>query len=238
MNTSPLAARVVSPRQLRFAAAGLALGAIAFGAGDLVRRMVEPAKTDTASMTTAVHDHAGAWTLAGLLAVASALLLLAGVAAAGRSVTGRGAALTVLGSGLTVAGLLGSLIHTAGYYGFYGVYAKSGADAGAIHAIDSASGSYPLFGVGIGLFMVGMLLGPILLTIGLRRAGVVPVWVPIAAVVFAVSSSVNGAAAGVVGLIAALLTFGAIGMSLVRRPAANGGNAAAPGAVAQPVPAR
>jgi len=216
MNTSPLATRVAAPGQLRLAAAGLALGAIAFGAGDVVRRMVQPANTDTASMTAAVHHHAGAWTLAGLLAVASAILLLAGVAAAGRSVAGRGATLTTVGSALVVVGLLGSLIHAAGFYGFYGVYAKSGADAGAIHTIDSASGSYPLFGVGIGLFMVGMLLGPILLTIGLRRAGAVPVWVPIAAIVFAVSSSVNGVAAGVVGLVAALLTFGTIGVSLLR----------------------
>ena len=210
---------IAAPLRLRFVAAGLVLGAITFGVGYLVRRMVQPAKTDTASMTAAVHDHAGAWTLAGLLAMASAFLLLAGVSAAGRSVPERGATLTVLGAGLTVVGLLGSLVHAAGFYGFYGVYAKSGADADAVHAIDSASGSYPLFGVGIGLFMAGLLLGPILLTIGLRRAGVVPVWVPIAAVVFAVSGAVNGTAAGVVGLIAAVLTFGAIGVSLLRRQA-------------------
>jgi hypothetical protein len=208
MNTSPL--------RVRLAAAGLVLGAIAFGAGDLLRRAVQPTKTDTASITAAVHDHAGAWTAAGLLAGAAAFLLLAGVSAAGRSVPGRGAVLTILGGGLTIVGLLASLIHTAGFYGFYGVYAKSGADAAAIHSIDSASGSYLLFGVGIGLFMVGMLLGPILLTIGLRRAAVVPVWVPIAAVVFAVSSSVSDVAAGVVGLIAAILTFGGIGVSLLR----------------------
>lgn len=208
MNTSPLRARL--------AAAGLVLGAIAFGVGDLLRRAVQPTKTDAASITAAVHDHAGAWTAAGLLAPAAALLLLAGVSAAGRNVPARGAVLTVLGGGLTIVGLLGSLIHAAGYYGFYGVYAKSGADVAAIHSIDSASGSYPLFGVGIALFMVGMLVGPILLTIGLRRAGLVPVWVPISAVVFAVSSSVNGVAAGIVGLVAAVLMFGSIGMSLLR----------------------
>src|SRR6185437_9496201 len=109
----------------------------------------------------------GAWTAAGLLAAAASFLLLSGVLAAGRSAPTRGAVLTVLGGGLTTVGLLASLIHAAGFYGSYGVYAKSGADPAVIHSIDSGSDSYPLFGIGIGLFMVGMLLGPILLTIGL-----------------------------------------------------------------------
>jgi hypothetical protein len=226
MNTSSL--------RIRLAAGGLALGAIAFGVGDILRRAVQPAKTDTASMTSAVQTHSAAWTVAGLLAAAAAFLLLAGVSAAGRSVPGRGAVLTVLGGGLTIVGLLASLIHAAGFYGFYGVFAKSGGDAAAINAIDSASDSYPLFGIGIALFMLGMLLGPILLTIGLRRAALVPVWVPIAAVVFAVSSSVGGAAAGIVGLLAAVLTFGSIGASLLRRPGPEA-QVATSTAVAQPI---
>jgi hypothetical protein len=208
MNSAPLG--------LRINAAGLVLGAVAFAVGDLLRRAVEPAKADTTALTTAVGDHAGAWVAAGLLATAAALLLLPGVLAAGRTARGRGLVLTSIGSIVTAAGLLGSLLHTAGYYGMYGVYAKSDADAVAVQAIDKASESYPVFGVGIALFMVGMLLGPILLTIGLRRAARVPVWVPLCAVVFAVSSGVGGVPAGIVGLVAAVLTFAGVGTSLLR----------------------
>lgn len=207
-----------SPKRFRLTAAALALGAVAFAAGDLLRRVVEPAKIDATSMTAAVHEHAGEWTTAGLLAAAAAFLLLPGVLAAGRAARGRGATLTTIGGYLTAAGLLASLIHTAGYYGMYGVYARSGADAAAIHTIDGASDGYPLFGVGIAIFMIGMLLGPILLTVGLRRATLVPVWAPVAAVVFAVSGAVSGVPAGVVGLIAAVLAFGSVAMTVLRDP--------------------
>jgi hypothetical protein len=43
-----------------------------------------------------------------------------------------------------------------------------------------------------------MLLGPVLLTVGLRRAGAVPIWVPVLAVVFVVAGGVSGVAAGLV----------------------------------------
>lgn len=222
-----------SPRNVRLTAAGLLLGAIAFAGADLLRRVVEPAKIDATTLTAAVHDHAGSWAAAGLLAAVAAFLLLPGVLAAGRAARGRGSALTVIGSCLTAAGLLGSLLHAAGYYGMYGVYAKSGADTAAVQAIDKASDGYPVFGVGIALFMVGMLLGPILLTVGLRRAARVPVWAPLAAVVFAVSGAVGGVPAGVVGVVAAALTFGSVGASLLRRHEPTATATAATAATAQ-----
>jgi len=148
---------------------------------------------------------------------------LPGLLAAGRAARGRGFALTAIGSSLTAVGLLGSLLHTAGYYGMYGAYAKSGADTVAVHAIDKTSGGYPVFGIGIGLFMVGMLLGPILLTIGMRRAARVPVWVPVAAVVFAVSGAVGGLPAGIIGVTAAAATFGSVGLSLLHHDEAVSG---------------
>jgi len=213
-----------SPTRTRLATAGLVAGAAAFAGADLLRRVVEPATTDTASLTTAAHDHYGAWTAAGLLAALASFVLLPGVLAAGRAARERGATLTVLGGALTCVGVLAALLHTAGYYGLYGLYAKSGADAGAIHAIDTAPS--PLFNIGIALFMIGMMLGPILLTIGLRRAALVPVWTPVAAVVFAVSGAVSGVPAGVVGLIAAVATFGGIGVYALRRSAAGAAGAA------------
>jgi hypothetical protein len=61
-----------------------------------------------------------------------------------------------------------------------------------------------------------MLLGPILLAIGLRRACAVPVWVPVLAVVFVVAGAVSGVAAGLVGLVAGLAAFGYVGLTLMR----------------------
>lgn len=92
----------------------------------------------------------------------------------------------------------------------------SGAPLGAVEAMENASNTYPLFVLVIIGFIVGMTLGPIVLTWGLRRAGAVPIWVPVAALVFAVTGTVGGAVAGVVGLVAAVATFGMIGRALTR----------------------
>ncbi|HQV92474.1 MAG TPA: hypothetical protein PLA46_12885, partial [Phycicoccus sp.] len=75
---------------------------------------------------------------------------------------------------------------------------------------------YPLFVLIIIAFIAGMTLGPIVLAWGLRRAGAVPIWVPVAALVFAVTGTLSGTIAGVVGLLAAVVTFGMIARTLIR----------------------
>jgi hypothetical protein len=121
--------------------------------------------------------------------------------------------------------------HTIGYYGTYAAYADSGLDTTALTAMDGTTDA--LGGVAIALFMLGMLLGPIVLTIGLRRAGAVPIWVPVLAVVFVVAGAVSGVPAGVVGLLAGLASLGYVGVSLMRVPDV----ALAPRNAPQPSPA-
>ena len=86
----------------------------------------------------------------------------------------------------------------------------SGAPMSAVTAMEDASNSYPLFVLVIIAFIAGMTLGPILLTWGLRRARLLPIWVPVAAVVFAVTGTVGGLPAGIVGLASAVVTFGMV----------------------------
>ncbi len=198
--------------------AGLALlgGVLTFSAGDLLRRVVEPATATTTSVTSAVADHTGAWLLAGGLELVAAGLLVAGAVAAVRLVTGRGARLTAVGAWLLAAGAVASTGHTIGYYGTYAQYADSGVDGGTLERLSSANDV--LGGVVIAVFMLGLLLGPVLLTIGLRRAALVPVWVPVAAIVFVVAGAVSGVAAGAVGLVAGLASLGYVGVTMWRRP--------------------
>ncbi|HET8614970.1 MAG TPA: hypothetical protein VFL94_05535 [Actinomycetales bacterium] len=206
MSTSDLSRRAGGP--------ALALGVLAFSGGDLLRRVVEPTSPSVATTTAAVRAQAGTWFAAGALELLSALLLVAGAIAVVRLAPARGRTLTVVGATLLGIGGIASTGHTIGYYGTYAAYADSGLDTTALAAMNETTDA--LGGITIALFMLGMLLGPVLLTTGLRRAGVVPIWIPVLAVVFVVAGAVSGVAAGLIGLLAGLVAFGYVGLIITR----------------------
>jgi hypothetical protein len=208
---------MTTSRFSRYAGAGLALGVLAFSGGDVLRRLVEPSAPSTAATTAAVAEHQGMWFAAGALELFSALLLVAGAIGVMALVRARGRVLTGVGAALLATGAIASTGHTIGYYGTYAAYAESGLDAGTLDRLASTGDA--LGGIAIGLFMLGMLVGPLVLTVGLRRAGAVPIWVPVLAVVFVVAGAVSGVAAGVVGLLAGLASLGSVGLMLLRVPA-------------------
>lgn len=194
--------------------AALPLGVLAFSGGDVLRRLVEPSTPSTASTTAAVaHDH-GLWLAAGALELVSALLLVAGAVAVLGLARGRGRTLTRVGATLLAIGAIASTGHTIGYYGTFAAYAESGLDPASLERLAGTTDA--LGGLAIAQFMTGMLLGPIVLTVGLRRACVVPIWVPVLAVVFVVAGAVSGVPAGLVGLVAGLAAFGYAGLKVIR----------------------
>lgn len=190
-------------------AVALVGGAVAFGVADLARRVVLPGNgtVGIADQVGRVAGHGGLWLLAGLLMVVGSMVMLPGVARVASSVDGPGARLTRIGGLVLGAGLVASVGHAVAFYGMAGIYPRSGVATSALQAVEDESNRYPLFILLIVLFAAGLFLGPILLAVGLRRAGRVPVWVPVAAVVFAVTGMVGGVPAGVVGLLAAVATF-------------------------------
>jgi hypothetical protein len=195
----------------RIAAALLVAGSLAFTLGDLLRRLVEPAGSpDPVDITRAVGQHHAAWLSAGLLAVVAGLCLapaaLALVPTAG-SRRSRGARATMIGAVMTAIGAMASIGHAVAFYAPYALFAQARTERADVTAIDAASESWPLLTVLIALFIVGMMLGPIVLLGGLRRARRVPVWSVVAAVVFAACGSAGSAAAGVLGTAAALAAF-------------------------------
>ncbi|MEO7130376.1 MAG: hypothetical protein ABIZ07_03255 [Dermatophilaceae bacterium] len=194
--------------------AALVLGIGAFSIGDILRRTLEPVDPSTAALTAAIHDRPGLWVAAGLLEVLAALLLVPGAIGARRLVAGRGARTTRIGAGLLVVGAIASMGHAVGYFGTYASYAASGLDASALAKLEGTNDL--LGGVVIALFMIGLMIGPLVLTIGLRRASAVPVWVPALALVFVVAGVVSGPLAGVVGLVAALGSLGYVGVRVMR----------------------
>ena len=204
----------------RIAAVGLLAGSLLFTLGDLLRRLVEPSgNPSVAELSRAVGDHSTTWLTAGLLSLLAAPLLVAGVAGLVVDARGRGGRTTRIGATMVVVGGFASIGHAVAFYAPYALYDRARTPVPAMRALDDASGSYPLLVALIAVFVVGLMLGSIVLFAGLRRARRVPVWTVVAAVVFVAAGSSGGVAAGVVGVLAAALAFGPAARSLVRPPA-------------------
>ena len=204
--------QTLSPSTRTLASAGLVAGALGFTVADLVRRLVEPANPTPETLARTAGAYVGAWLAAGLLSALLPFLVLPGLGLLALGVRGRGARVVRVGAGLLGVGSIAASVHASGYFGMYDVLARSDVDPATVRAVDSASESSPFFVPFIALFMAGMLLGPIVLAAGLRRARLVPVWAPVAAVVFAVAGGTGGVAAGVVGMVA----FVALAASVAR----------------------
>jgi len=204
----------------RVAALLLVLGPLAFTLGDLLRRVVVPSGNPTAvSITQAVSDHQATWLAAGLLNLLTGFLLMPGALALIPASGLRGARLTTIGAVMVAVGSVAAAAHSIAFFSPYALYAKASAPAATVTAIDNASESYPLLIAVIAIFMIGMMLGSLLLFIGLRRARRVPIWSVVAVVVFVVSGSTGGVLPGVLGVVAGMVAFVPAARSLVRSEA-------------------
>jgi hypothetical protein len=199
----------------RAAAVAILAGALCFTSGNLIRRAVEPGDPSPTAIVQAVQSHPSLWLLAGLLSAATAFLLGPAVTTLLTLTRGRGRRLVAAGTVLTAVGSVAAAVHAAGYFGTYSIYASGGVGPAAVSAMESGSEESPFFKTFIVLFMAGMTLGPLLLGIGLRRARLVPVWVPVAALVFVAAGASSGLAAGVLGMLAAATTFVPVARALV-----------------------
>lgn len=201
---------------LRFSAVGLLVGALFLSLGDLLRRTVDSSSgSSPTAIAASVHNHPGIWLAAAILSALAPVFFIPGVCALVATTRGRGSRVVAVGGFLAVLGLVASVGHAVAYYAPFALYGRAGTDAATIKALDDASESYPMLVALIIAFIVGVTLGMITLVIGLRRARKVPVWAPIAAVVFAVAGSSGGVAMGVLGTAAALAAFLPAARSLV-----------------------
>ncbi|MBS1672677.1 MAG: hypothetical protein JSS74_01780 [Actinobacteria bacterium] len=202
----------------------LVVGPLTLVVTSIVQWTLQPTGPDPTT-TAVAQQFPTAWMAVGLLSVLGPLVWLGGLPAAGALAVGRGLVLTRIGALVTGVGLSAAIGHLALFFGLFGTTALSGLDPASIGSVEAAADREPLGNMLLVLFLVAYSLGPILLTVGLRIARRVAVWVPIAAILTAGANLFGGPIAGVVQLVCLVAAWGAIVVAVARagegrRPAA------------------
>ncbi|WP_417564434.1 hypothetical protein [Microbacterium sp.] len=193
----------------------LAVGPLSLIVTNIAQWMLQPTGPDPTATSAAVQFPT-AWLVIGVLSVFGPLVWLAGLPATAALAPARGRIVTAVGALVTGAGLAAAIGHLAAFFGVYGAIAAAGLPGDGTAAMESAADAEPLGNILLVVFLVCYSLGPIVLTVGLRIARRVGVWVPIAAVLTAGANLFGGPIAGVVQLAALAAVWGSILVAVVR----------------------
>jgi len=206
---------IPSPLYRFGAVAALTLGTLSLVITNILQWTLQPSGGDVGP-TSVAAQFPGQWLLVGMLSVFGSLVWLAGLPPTVALASGRGSVVAGLGGALTGVGLAAGIGHLALFFGLGSTLVASGLAAGDLQAVSRAADADVLSTCLLVVFLVGFALGPIVLTVGLRMAHLVGVWVPIAAVVAAVANFVPSPIAGVAQLVAIVAVWGAVSVALVR----------------------
>jgi hypothetical protein len=208
---APVPTRSVSPA-LWAVAALLPLGPAAIA----VLRLILPYYTagDTAAMVAAVEAHPGRQSAVIWLAYLGIIALVPGLFAAARVCREAAPRMTAWALALAVSGYL-SLSMFVGYDQL--LWSVAASDLSTRDAVAVAGAVHPAVDVSIGVFVVGHVIGTVLLGLAMLRSGRVPAW---SAWALAVSQPLHFVATVVLGspevdFVAWALT--ALGMAMVAR---------------------
>jgi hypothetical protein len=188
----------------------------------LLANAIDPSANDkAAARLPEISDNPGRYVAAGYLLVVAAWAFVPGLIGLWRLFGGPRVTVGQVGAGLLMIGM----ITTIAFVGF-GVYeyeaATSGLDpAQMARLVDNAEAS----AVGVPLlvvFLVGVVIGSLIVAGSLWRRGIVPVWSPAAIVAGTILNFLaDGAALSATAFAFQLVGFGCVGLRLLRGAGAN-----------------
>jgi hypothetical protein len=201
--------------------AGLCLitAPLALGAADLIRISVEGDAQGTRDQFDHIAASPGVWQVATVLNMLGIVLFVPAVLGLLHLLHHRGAVLGHIGGGLLLIGLLGLAAHNAGYYGTLGAVSAPGIDQEQMIRFWQAAETVPGNLVSLLMFLIGYVLGMVLLGVGLFWARVVPRWTA-ALIVLYVVGFLFAEESLLLALISWMLLFvglGTIGFMLLRQ---------------------
>lgn len=182
MSTTVRSAATDRVAQGRFGLVALALLAPVGPLAVAVLRYVLPYETtDSASeIVREVYADPGAMSLVLWLTLVAALTIVPGAFAVGRLVQPNAPRLTGVALALTVPGYL-MLPMLAGLD--HPVWMAAEAGVGQTSAVAMLEAAHPSYAVATGIFVVGHVLGTVLLGLAMLRSGLVPAWAAVATIV-------------------------------------------------------
>lgn len=154
----------------------LILAPLTFGGADVIRLSIEGGAAEGAEQLAAIAASPGLWQVAAALDMVGIVLFVPAILGLMHLLRERSTVLGHIGGGLALIGFLGWAAHNRGYYGFMGAASTSEIPhsqmAGFIeHWITTPDTIYYVL-----MFLLGSLLGMLLLSIGLYRARVTYRW--------------------------------------------------------------
>ncbi|MEO3780386.1 hypothetical protein ABGB16_26945 [Micromonospora sp. B11E3] len=172
-----------SPRPYgrRFAAAAMVAGGVLYGVANAFYWLMFPDEVaETAGNVTVAGGNLGAWRVETVLFTLAHLLLLPAMAglvvALGRSRP----VVATIGGFLVVPALYLATVHLWHYNAFFGALAAAGVEPATARPVVDALDRDPFVITSFALWILGWLVGLLVLAFGAWRARLVPVWVPLA----------------------------------------------------------
>lgn len=184
--------------------------------------LTNPVAETSAERLRAATEQATATEVSILLGTAGILLLIPGLAGLARALRVRSPRLAGSGVAITLAGFV-CLLANFGVSAVYLELAKAHVGSTAsIALIDRMESNSLAFGIVFAIFLLGHLIGPILLGIALARTRFVPLWaailLPIGAIGHFLSHAINSRPLDVVSFLALALGLAVAGSKMVTTP--------------------
>ena len=184
--------------------------------------LTNPVAETSTERLRAASRHATATEVSILLGAAGILLLIPGLAGLARALRVRSPRLAGSGVAITLAAFV-CLLANFGVYAVYLELAKAHVSTGAsIALIDRMESGSLAFGILFGIFILGHLIGPILLGIALARTHFVPLWaallLPVGSLGHFLSHAINSRPLDVVSFLALALGFAVAGVKMITTP--------------------
>ncbi|MFI5484922.1 hypothetical protein ACIBXA_09945 [Micromonospora echinaurantiaca] len=164
----------------RLTAIALAAAGVLYGVANAFYWVMFPDDvSETAGNVTVAAGNLGAWQVETVLFALTHLLLLPAMAGLTATLHRRKPLVATIGGGITLLGLYFSTVHLWHYNAFYGALAGAGVDADAARPVVNALESDPFVMASFAVWLLGWMIGLLVLAFGAWRAGLVPLWVPL-----------------------------------------------------------
>ncbi|MEU8244617.1 hypothetical protein [Nonomuraea sp. NPDC048916] len=206
------------PYGLRFAAIAMAGGGVLYSATNAFYWAMFPDEvSETAANVDVAASDLGAWRVETILFTLTHLLLLPAMAGLIVAVGRRKRLVATIGGAFVVPALYFSAIHLWYYNAFFGALAGGGVKVDAVRPVVDALDKDPLVVASFVVWILGWMIGLLVLAFGAWRAGLVSLWVPLVLTVGNVLDLVSSGLAPKL-VVSVLMAAGLIGLAQGLRP--------------------